>query len=252
MACRSDWQISLNPAKSHMRPASVRRLRSVAWEHMFAASTFHLATVLRRAGAWLRAFAFLDDAPVHAPPPTRLTREHADHRRLVPAPRPPARRGLHTTVEYRRPSVGRTPQRCVTAAAARRCGDLAHHTTELDEPTPATHHRHDGDRLLQGGERTRDVRVQPTDQPHPARDHGQPQPARRQPTKPHGPRPRPPWAGRKRAGGHNDERAAREGDPSYTKTGGVLLSQALAGQVPSALRGLTALFGKGRGVSPSP
>jgi hypothetical protein len=36
------------------------------------------------------------------------------------------------------------------------------------------------------------------------------------------------------------------------KTGGVLLSQALAGQVPSALRGLTALFGMGRGVSPSP
>ena len=34
-------------------------------------------------------------------------------------------------------------------------------------------------------------------------------------------------------------------------TGGDLLSQALAGQVPSALRGLTALFGKGRGVSPS-
>ena len=35
------------------------------------------------------------------------------------------------------------------------------------------------------------------------------------------------------------------------ETGGVLLSQALAGQVPSALRGLTALFGMGRGVSPS-
>jgi hypothetical protein len=33
------------------------------------------------------------------------------------------------------------------------------------------------------------------------------------------------------------------------KTGGDLLSQALAGQVPSALRGLTALFGMGRGVS---
>ena len=36
------------------------------------------------------------------------------------------------------------------------------------------------------------------------------------------------------------------------KTGGVLLSRALAGQVPSALRGLTSLFGMGRGVSPSP
>src|SRR5205807_7936983 len=35
------------------------------------------------------------------------------------------------------------------------------------------------------------------------------------------------------------------------KTGGVLLSQALASQVPSALRGLTSLFGMGRGVSPS-
>ena len=33
--------------------------------------------------------------------------------------------------------------------------------------------------------------------------------------------------------------------------GGDLLSQALASQVPSALRGLTALFGMGRGVSPS-
>src|SRR6267378_1564820 len=33
--------------------------------------------------------------------------------------------------------------------------------------------------------------------------------------------------------------------------GGDLLSQALSGQVPSALRGLTALFGMGRGVSPS-
>ena len=33
--------------------------------------------------------------------------------------------------------------------------------------------------------------------------------------------------------------------------GGDLLSQALARQVPSALRGLTALFGMGRGVSPS-
>jgi hypothetical protein len=40
-------------------------------------------------------------------------------------------------------------------------------------------------------------------------------------------------------------------DPCLEKTGGVLLSQALASQVPSALRGLTALFGMGRGVSPS-
>src|SRR3954454_22680201 len=35
------------------------------------------------------------------------------------------------------------------------------------------------------------------------------------------------------------------------KAGGDLLSQAVAHQVPSALRGLTALFGMGRGVSPS-
>jgi hypothetical protein len=42
-----------------------------------------------------------------------------------------------------------------------------------------------------------------------------------------------------------------EGGPCTEKTGGVLLSQALASQVPSALRGLTALFGMGRGVSPS-
>ena len=33
------------------------------------------------------------------------------------------------------------------------------------------------------------------------------------------------------------------------KTGGDLLSQAREGQVPSALRGLTALFGMGRGVA---
>jgi hypothetical protein len=38
----------------------------------------------------------------------------------------------------------------------------------------------------------------------------------------------------------------------HRKTGGVLLSQALSDQVPSALRGLTSLFGMGRGVSPSP
>ena len=50
---------------------------------------------------------------------------------------------------------------------------------------------------------------------------------------------------------HEIRRAAR-GRPRSQKTGGVLLSQVLAGQVPSALRGLTALFGMGRGVSPSP
>src|SRR2546423_4586336 len=46
-------------------------------------------------------------------------------------------------------------------------------------------------------------------------------------------------------------RAALVDGPSHTQIGGDLLSQALAGQVPSALRGLTALFGMGRGVSPS-
>ena len=45
------------------------------------------------------------------------------------------------------------------------------------------------------------------------------------------------------------ERAAPRAALS-NKTGGDLLSQA-RGQVPSALRGLTALFGMGRGVSPS-
>ncbi len=39
---------------------------------------------------------------------------------------------------------------------------------------------------------------------------------------------------------------------STEETGGDLLSQALASQVPSALWGLTALFGMGRGVSPTP
>src|SRR4029453_2213671 len=43
-------------------------------------------------------------------------------------------------------------------------------------------------------------------------------------------------------------RAAR-GD---SRTGGDLLSRAREGQVPSALWGLTALFGMGRGVSPTP
>ena len=35
------------------------------------------------------------------------------------------------------------------------------------------------------------------------------------------------------------------------RTGGDLLSQAVSHQVPSAQKGLTALFGMGRGVSPS-
>jgi hypothetical protein len=51
-------------------------------------------------------------------------------------------------------------------------------------------------------------------------------------------------------------RATKSAPPYWrgaqTNSGGDLLSQALAGQVPSALRGLTTLFGKGRGVTPSP
>ena len=54
------------------------------------------------------------------------------------------------------------------------------------------------------------------------------------------------------AAGPNSRQAARRRPIASQKTGGVLLSQALASQVPSALRGLTALFGMGRGVSPSP
>ncbi len=48
----------------------------------------------------------------------------------------------------------------------------------------------------------------------------------------------------------NDNEPPRGGS-SDQETGGDLLSQALASQVPSALWGLTALFGMGRGVSPT-
>src|SRR4051812_18540211 len=46
-------------------------------------------------------------------------------------------------------------------------------------------------------------------------------------------------------------RAALSDGPCRYLNGGDLLSQAREGQVPSALRGLTSLFGMGRGVSPS-
>ena len=36
---------------------------------------------------------------------------------------------------------------------------------------------------------------------------------------------------------------------SFEKTGGVLLSQGISTQVPSALRGLTSVFGMGTGVT---
>ena len=58
-------------------------------------------------------------------------------------------------------------------------------------------------------------------------------------------------AGRVQHGARRPERSMAVRAASE-KTGGDLLSQALASQVPSALRGLTALFGMGRGVSPSP
>ncbi|MDX6704269.1 MAG: hypothetical protein QOI48_115 [Solirubrobacteraceae bacterium] len=123
---------------------------SLVWEHMFATCTFHLAAAFRRARAWLRAFAFLDDAPVLAPPPRRLARRRADHRRPVPPLRPPARRDLYTSVGYRRANVASAPQWCVTAVAARCSGPPSYHTTDLDDPT-VDHHRHHGDRLLRGG-----------------------------------------------------------------------------------------------------
>ena len=37
---------------------------------------------------------------------------------------------------------------------------------------------------------------------------------------------------------------------SFSETGGVLLSQGISPQVPSALVGLTAVFGMGTGVTP--
>jgi hypothetical protein len=117
---------------------------------MFAVSTFRLPTALRRVGAWLRAFAFLDDAPVPAPTPTRRpTRERANHRRLGPPARPSARRARDTGVEYRRLSVGPTPQPCVTAAAARCSGAFARHATDLDEEAAGEDHRNHGDPFFQ-------------------------------------------------------------------------------------------------------
>jgi hypothetical protein len=150
MACRPGPHISLNPARSDKRSASAHRLRPVAWEHMFAASMFRLSAALRRAGAWLRAFAFLDDAPVPVPtPPRRPTRERANHRRLGPPARPSARSAHDIGVEYRRLSVGATPQPCVTAAAARCSGAFARDTTDLDEQPAGDDHRHHVDPFFQ-------------------------------------------------------------------------------------------------------
>src|SRR5215211_5826175 len=63
------------------------------------------------------------------------------------------------------------------------------------------------------------------------------------------PAARPALAGPGRAP-QNDEEPP-EGGSSLRSNGGDLLSQGRESQVPSALRGLTALFGMGRGVSPS-
>ena len=63
---------------------------------------------------------------------------------------------------------------------------------------------------------------------------------------------RPEWLGADSVakGARHDNEPPRGGS-SDQETGGDLLSQALASQVPSALWGLTALFGMGRGVSPT-
>ena len=47
----------------------------------------------------------------------------------------------------------------------------------------------------------------------------------------------------------NVNKGAR-GPPRWEKSGGVLLSQGLSSQVPSALEGLTSVFGMGTGVTP--
>src|SRR5947209_4131330 len=51
---------------------------------------------------------------------------------------------------------------------------------------------------------------------------------------------------RKKSAAHRARRSLRK------SPGGVLLSHTLSGAVPSALEGLTALFGMGRGVAPPP
>src|SRR5215217_9352701 len=63
------------------------------------------------------------------------------------------------------------------------------------------------------------------------------------------PAARPALAGPGRAPTNDEE--PPEGGSSLRSNGGDLLSQGRESQVPSALRGLTALFGMGRGVAPS-
>jgi hypothetical protein len=57
--------------------------------------------------------------------------------------------------------------------------------------------------------------------------------------------------GRGATGDDGIERPPDSGGLVKGRTGGDLLSREVALRVPSALRGLTALFGMGRGVSPS-
>src|SRR5262249_23606779 len=60
-----------------------------------------------------------------------------------------------------------------------------------------------------------------------------------------------PWADATGAGKTTNAPRGRRGH-SRAKSGGVLLSQGVYPQVPSALAGLTAVFGVGTGVTPPP
>ena len=57
---------------------------------------------------------------------------------------------------------------------------------------------------------------------------------------------------RKVTEGQNEKRTPKGGPFLYEKSGGVLLSQGVYSQVPSALVGLTSVFGMGTGVTPPP
>lgn len=76
------------------RCRSIRPPLRLDSEHMFATSTFHLPAALRRAVAWVRAFAFLEDRPpavvtARAPAPAC---HGATHRRFLQPPVLPDRR----------------------------------------------------------------------------------------------------------------------------------------------------------------
>ena len=57
---------------------------------------------------------------------------------------------------------------------------------------------------------------------------------------------------RRRCGGAKRDEDPRRGPRAVEKSGGVLLSQGVYSQVPSALVGLTSVFGMGTGVTPPP